>query len=142
MFLNDEEIANLVTGQENDPSIGDPEEELTDALHRLPLRDPMSIASLLNPIEESGVEHMFLNDEEIANLVTGQENNPSIGDPEEEEPAQLTRAEKLKGLSVVISMLNPADPVEHQVNPRVNPHFNPYPISHSSWTNDSNKKII
>ncbi|BBM97559.1 hypothetical protein Mp_1g06570 [Marchantia polymorpha subsp. ruderalis] len=92
------------------------EEELTDALHRLPLRDPMSIASLLNPIEESGVEHMFLNDEEIANLVTGQENNPSIGDPEEEEPAQLTRAEKLKGLSVVISMLNPADPVEHQVH--------------------------
>lgn len=64
----------------------------------------MPIASLLNPIEESGVEHMFMNDEEIANLVTGQENDPSIGDPEEEEPAQLTRAEKLKGLSVVISM--------------------------------------
>lgn len=76
----------------------------------------MSIASLLNPIEESGVEHMFLNDEEIANLVTGQENDPSIGDPEEEELTQLTRAEKLKGLSVVISMLNLADPVEHQVH--------------------------
>ena len=59
---------------------------------------------------------MFLNEEEIANLVAGQENDPSIGDPEEVEPAQLARAQKLKGLSVVISMLNPADPVEHQVH--------------------------
>ena len=65
----------------------------------------MSISSLLNPIEESGVKNMFLNDEEIANLVAGQENDPFIGDPEEEEPSQLTRAEKLKGLSLVISML-------------------------------------
>ena len=47
------------------------------------MRDPMSIASLLTPIEESGVEHMFLNDEEIANLVAVHENDPSIGDPEE-----------------------------------------------------------
>ena len=44
------------------------------------------------------------------------ENDSSIGDPEEEEPAQLTRAEKLQGLSVVISNLNLADPVEHQVH--------------------------
>ena len=57
---------------------------------------------------------MFLNDEEIANLVAGQENDPSIGDPDEEEPAQFTRAEKLTALSRVISMLNPADSVEHQ----------------------------
>ena len=56
----------------------------------------MSIASLLIPIEKRDVEHMFLNDEEIANLVAGHENDPSIGDPEEEKPAHFTRAEKLK----------------------------------------------
>ena len=95
---------------------GQVEEELMDALHRLPLRVPMSIASLLIPIEKRDVEHMFLNDEEIANLVAGHENDPSMGDPEEEEPAHFTRAEKLKGLSVVMSLLNPADPVEHQVH--------------------------
>ncbi|TDH65424.1 hypothetical protein CCR75_009573 [Bremia lactucae] len=77
------------------------EKDLTVALKRLPLRNPTSIQLLLNA-DESGIEHVFLSDDEIAKP------------PEEEEPVEFTSDEKLKGLSVVISMLNPADPVEHQ----------------------------
>ena len=47
------------------------EEAISNALHRLPLRDPMSIASLLISKEEINLEHIFINEEEIANLVAG-----------------------------------------------------------------------
>ncbi|TDH67103.1 uncharacterized protein CCR75_003386 [Bremia lactucae] len=72
----------------------------------------MSIRLLLNA-DESGIEHVFLSNEEIANLVISDHNDLHANDKvDDEEPVKLTHDEKLKGLSVVILKLNPAKTVE------------------------------
>ena len=45
------------------------EEDLTNALHQLPLHSPMSIESLVNPIGEDGMAHVELEDDEIVTMV-------------------------------------------------------------------------
>ncbi|TDH67075.1 hypothetical protein CCR75_004245 [Bremia lactucae] len=60
---------------------------------------------------------VILSDEEIANIVISDNNDLYAYDKAEaEEPVKLSRGEKPKGLSVSISEVNPAYPVEHQIH--------------------------
>uniref|UniRef100_A0AAV1TTQ9 Uncharacterized protein n=1 Tax=Peronospora matthiolae TaxID=2874970 RepID=A0AAV1TTQ9_9STRA len=71
-----------------DAALGDQEEQeveknLESALQCLPLRNPMSIASLLNPVDEEPTVHAELSDAEIIKLVQDAEEEEE-GEAEEE----------------------------------------------------------
>ncbi|TDH72054.1 uncharacterized protein CCR75_009224 [Bremia lactucae] len=78
----------------------------------------MSIQLLLNA-DESGIDHVFRSDEEIATLeiiiISDHIGVHANDKAEEEESVKLTCDGKLKALFVVVLMLDPADPVEHQI---------------------------
>lgn len=87
------------------------EEELASALERLPLRNPMSIAYLLNPDEEEESAHSKLTDAEIIKLVQQPEEDEV--DATEEEEVQHTKAEKLGALGLTISLLDLSKETHH-----------------------------
>ena len=47
------------------------ERELQDAINILPVRNPMAISNLINPVEEDEAAHMELNDSEIIQMYRG-----------------------------------------------------------------------
>ena len=80
------------------------EQELEAALKRLPLRNSMSLAYLLNPEEEDESAYQELTDAEIMKLVQGsdeEEENTAV-----EEVDRFSKAEKLDSLSLTISLLD------------------------------------
>uniref|UniRef100_A0AAV1TX66 DDE-1 domain-containing protein n=1 Tax=Peronospora matthiolae TaxID=2874970 RepID=A0AAV1TX66_9STRA len=79
------------------------EKDLESALQRLPLRNPMSIASLLNPVDEEPTVHAELSDAEIIKLV--QDAKEEEGEAEEEVVTHSI-AEKLAALALSISILD------------------------------------
>lgn len=83
------------------------ETELESILLRLPLRNPMVIKDLLNLPEENGFAHIELTDKEIIDIVQASETEQ---DAEEDNitpaEARLTKAEKLHGLGVTLSLLD------------------------------------
>uniref|UniRef100_A0AAV1VL04 Uncharacterized protein n=1 Tax=Peronospora matthiolae TaxID=2874970 RepID=A0AAV1VL04_9STRA len=79
------------------------EKDLESAMQRLPLRNPMSIASLLNPVDEEPTVHAELSDAEVINLVQDAEEEEE-GEAEEEVTHSI--AEKLAALVLSISLLD------------------------------------
>uniref|UniRef100_A0AAV1T6V0 DDE-1 domain-containing protein n=1 Tax=Peronospora matthiolae TaxID=2874970 RepID=A0AAV1T6V0_9STRA len=82
------------------------EQDLVSALERLPLRNPMSIASLLNPSEEEETAHAELTDAEIIKLVKDPYGEEEGAADAEEEVEKHPKAEKLASLSLSIALLD------------------------------------
>uniref|UniRef100_A0AAV1UMG8 DDE-1 domain-containing protein n=1 Tax=Peronospora matthiolae TaxID=2874970 RepID=A0AAV1UMG8_9STRA len=79
------------------------EKDLESALQRLPLSNHMSIASLLNPVDEEPTVHAKLSDAEIIKLV--QDAKKGEEGEAEEELVTHSIAEKLAALALSISLL-------------------------------------
>lgn len=75
----------------------DVEETLMVSPERFSLRNSLSIALLLNPEEENSTDHLFLNDEKIANDFI--DDNNCL--PAEKEPVKLTSRQNVQVLSAV-----------------------------------------
>uniref|UniRef100_A0AAV1TGT6 Uncharacterized protein n=1 Tax=Peronospora matthiolae TaxID=2874970 RepID=A0AAV1TGT6_9STRA len=73
---------------------------------QLPLRNPMSIASLLNPAEEEETAHAELTDAEIIKLVEDPYGEEEGAAEAEEEVEKHSKAEKLASLSLSIALLD------------------------------------
>ena len=82
------------------------EQDLVSALERLPLRNPMSIASLFNPAEEEETAHAELTDAEIIKLVEDPYGEEEGAAEAEEEVEKHSKAEKLASLSLSIALLD------------------------------------
>uniref|UniRef100_A0AAV1UP45 HTH CENPB-type domain-containing protein n=1 Tax=Peronospora matthiolae TaxID=2874970 RepID=A0AAV1UP45_9STRA len=82
------------------------EQDLVSALERLPLRNPMSIASLLNPAEEEETAHAELTYAEIIKLVEDPYGEEEGAAEAEEEVEKHSKAEKLASLSLSIALLD------------------------------------
>ena len=80
------------------------EKDLKSALQRLPLRNPMSIASLLNPFDEEPTVHAELSNAEVIKLIQDAEDEED-GEAEEEVVTHSI-AEKLAALALSISLLD------------------------------------
>uniref|UniRef100_A0AAV1U4R0 Uncharacterized protein n=1 Tax=Peronospora matthiolae TaxID=2874970 RepID=A0AAV1U4R0_9STRA len=80
------------------------EKDLESALQRLPLRNPMSIASLLSSVDEEPTVHAELSDAEIIKIVQDAEEEEK-GEAEEEVVTH-SMAEKLAALALFISLLD------------------------------------
>ena len=80
------------------------EKDLESALQRLPLCNPMSIASLLNPVDEEPTVHSKLSDTEIIKLVQDAEEEEEGED--EEEVVICSIAEKLASFALSIVLLD------------------------------------
>ena len=80
---------------------------LHEAFHRLSIRNAMSIAIFLNPIEEDQGAIEVLDDDQLIEMVQLSEEIEGEEDEElAEEVAQVSRGEKLKSLVIVISLLD------------------------------------
>ncbi|KAI0992473.1 hypothetical protein K3495_g15712 [Podosphaera aphanis] len=80
------------------------ESELRDSFHQLCVQNAMSIANFLSPIEEDQGRVEELDDDQIIQMVQ----QPEEGEEEEvaEEIPQISRAEKLKAIGTVVSLLD------------------------------------
>ncbi|KAI1002597.1 hypothetical protein K3495_g5608, partial [Podosphaera aphanis] len=82
------------------------ESELRDSFYQLRVQNAMSTANFLNPIEEDQGQVEELDDDQIIQMVQ----QPEEGEEEEEEVAeeipQISRAEKLKAIGTVVSLLD------------------------------------
>uniref|UniRef100_A0AAV1T652 Uncharacterized protein n=1 Tax=Peronospora matthiolae TaxID=2874970 RepID=A0AAV1T652_9STRA len=81
------------------------EKDLKSALQSLPLRNPMSVASLLSPVDEEPTVHAELSDAEIIKLVQDAEEVEEEG-VSEKEVVTYCIAEKLAALALFISLLD------------------------------------
>ena len=81
------------------------DQELEAALERLPLQNPVSLAYILNLVEEDESAHMMLTDIAIMKLVQEPEEEEEGAAPEEKAEG-FSEAEKPNGLNLTISLLD------------------------------------